>query len=496
MIPVRRISIIATLILLSQGILAQGNFRLPTLNDVRNGHLKSLKVPKLNDYKKFIKGYEKQLAILDRRNEKAYKKSFLKFIELEDKLLYTLCDSNEFRANALMRSAAASYGKMENDRNNKPGIRQNAKLETLSNAVELSENNISGLNAENTKQAESQHEKSQNKFSSNFYSEYMKKRVDLYDVTFKNGTKKQKKLFRKLRTRALLWQSYKEQDAKMLNDFADNHLGIMRSFESRPELASAMNPKMADYSGTHIDPNLDASGLGQSNLMGMLQEKLTADGLLTSEQLADVESIKDLFSKVQELKEAVPDSTAQKDENIDGKKTKKEKPLKMNSKSSKRFWDRLYGGADFDWENSTGYYPDGLGITLNGGYSISDNSGLTLEFQSVLNASKMGWKEDLRFKSTLVSNYTIGANVDYRIWKVFFAGVGSELIIDNIEAPAEKLYDRLQNTKYTYGIPLILRVLLPVNGLSSTNIEFRYDLNSKNNIKPKFDFKVGFLIGR
>lgn len=127
MISVRRISTIVIFLVLSQTGFAQGNFRFPSLNDARNGHLKAFKIPKVNDFKKFTKGYGKQLAILDRRSETAYRKSFLKFIDLEDKLLYTLCDSNAFRANALMRSAAASFGKMESDRNNKPEVSKNKK---------------------------------------------------------------------------------------------------------------------------------------------------------------------------------------------------------------------------------------------------------------------------------------------------------------------------------------------------------------------------------
>ncbi|NEN24026.1 hypothetical protein G3O08_11000 [Cryomorpha ignava] len=428
---------------------------------------------------------------MDRRSETAYRKSFLKFIDLEDKLLYTLCDSNAFRANALMRSAAASFGKMESDRNNKPEVSKNKKQKVLSAAVKLSEENIPGLGAPNSNTAEVRHIENQKKYASRFYADYMKKRVHLYKTTFKEGSKQQKKMLHKLKKRALLWQSYKEQDSKLLAGFADKHLGIMKSLEANPEFASVMKPQMADYSGTQLDPNMDASSFSQTKLLDMLQNKITADGLLSPDQVNGVKNVKELFAKLQEVKQEVSDTTSQAD-----KKEAKEKPVKIDGKLSKRFWDRLYGGGDFDWENSTGYYPDGLGVTLNGGYHISDNSGLTIELETVFNASKMGWANDKRFESTLVSNYTLGANIDYRIWKIFFAGVGSEFIINNLEAPAEELIDRLENSKYTFGVPLIFRVLLPISGANSTNIEFRYDLNSKNNIKPQFDFKVGFLIGR
>ncbi|NEN25011.1 hypothetical protein G3O08_16035 [Cryomorpha ignava] len=491
MITLRRISTLIAFIVFSQVAFAQGNFRFPSLNDARNGHLKAFKIPKVNDFKKFTKGYGKQLAILDRRSEKAYRKSFLKFIDLEDKLLYTLCDSNAFRANALMRSAAASFGKMETDRNNKPQTLKSQKQKVISAAVKLSEENIPGLNTQNSNQAEVKHKANQKKYGSKYYADYMKKRVHLYKTTFKEGTKQQKKMLRKLRKRALLWQSYKEQDSKLLAGFADKHMGIMKSLEAKPEFASIMKPQMADYSGTQLDPKMNASSFSQTKLLDMLQKKITADGLLSPDQVNGAKNVKELFAKLQKVKQEVNDTTSQAN-----KKETKEKPVKIDGKSSKRFWDRLYGGADFDWENSTGYYPDGLGVTLDGGYHISDNSGLTIELQTVFNASKMGWANDKRFESTLVSNYTIGANIDYRIWKVFFAGIGSEFIINNIEAPAPELIQRLENPKYTFGIPLIFRVLLPISGANSTNIEFRYDLNSKNNIKPQFDFKVGFLIGR
>ena len=490
MIRARSISILVTYLVVIQVSLAQESFRFPSLNDARNGHLRAFKIPKMNDFKRFTNGYTKQLRILDRRNEKAYRKSFLKFVAVEDNLLYTLCESNEFRANALMRSASASFGKIERDRNQKAQVFESDNQKVISTAIKLSEEYIPDLNPQKTKTAEAKHKESCEKYNSQFYSDYMRNRVFLYNTTFEYGTKQQKKLLRKLKKRALLWQSYKEQDAKIFAGFSDKHIGILKSLEAKPELSSLMNPRLPDYSGTQLDPNMNPSSFDHSKLLDMLQKKISDDGLLTSDQLNEAKNVKDLFSKLQVVKEE-RDTTNQAFE-----KGKKEKPIKVDSKSSQRFWDRLYGGSDFAWENSTRYYPDGMGITLNGGYHISDDSGLTLELKTVFNASKMGWTEDKRFESTLVSNYSVGANIDHRIWKIFFAGVGSEFIINNIEAPAAELMQRLENPRYTFGMPLIFKVLMPIRGSNSTNIEFRYDLNSKNNIKPQFDFKVGFLIGR
>jgi len=108
----------------------------------------------------------------------------------------------------------------------------------------------------------------------------------------------------------------------------------------------------------------------------------------------------------------------------------------------------------------------------------------------------LGWVEDYRFDNTLIANYTVGANIDYRVWKFIFIGAGIDGIANNIEAPSERLLNELKNDQFTIGAPLIIRLLLPIAGANSTSVEFRYDLNSQNNIKPTFDFKIGILIGR
>ncbi len=489
-----RVGIILVMAFLSHSISAQFNFSFPSLSEARRGHLDVFKIPSLNDYKKFTKGYEKNLALLDRRSEKAYRKSFLKFIAVEDELLYTLCDRNEFRANALMRSASASFGKMESDRSKTLIEKSSTKSQGIQKVVEVSQNLIPELESSGTETAQEKHKKEQHRYGSEKYATYMQKRVGLYKRTFKDGSKKQKRLYRKLRKRAILWQSFKTQDADIMAKFADDHLNIMKSVEATDSYKSMMSSAATDYSGTQLDPASEASSYNKEALFGLLQDNLITDGLLSPEQINGAKNISELFKKVQEVKQTAQDSL----QSISETKVepKKEKPLKINSKSSKRFWDRLYGGVNFDWENSTGYYPDGLGVTFTGGYHISDNSGLNIEAETLLNGSKMGFSEDLRFESTLVSNYSIGANIDYRLWKFFFAGIGSQVIINTIEVPAAQLYDALENTKYTMGIPVMLKAILPIAGGKSTQVQFSYDLNSQSNIKPKFDFKVGLLIGR
>ncbi len=470
---------------------AQGSFRLPSLNEVRMGQMKQFKVPTIKDFNSFTSDYTKHLALLDRRSEKAYRKSFLKFLAIEDELLYTLCDSNEFRANMLMRSANSSFGKMERDRNRKSGASQQKRShqrDKLDAVVDVSQKIVPEIDDQGLADAKKNHETSNAKFGTKMYSIYMDNRAMIYKETFREGSKKQKRLLRKLRKRALLWKSYKANDQELIKGFADGNMNIMRSVKATDEYRGAMKSAMPDYSGTHAD----AAGGGISSfdkdaLLAKFKETMGSQGLLSQEQLAGAESISELFKAMKEAKKALPDSL---------KPELGSEPIKLNTQSSERFWDRLYGGIDFDWENSTGYYPDGLGITATGGYKISQNAGLNLELSSIFNASRFGFRDDKRFESTLISNYTAGANVDHRIWKVLYGGVGAELIINQIEAPSGRLLHELKNPKYTLGVPLILKAILPVGGSKSTTLELRYDLNSKNNIKPSFDFKVGFLIGR
>lgn len=477
-----------------------GGLRFPSLSEARLGHLKAFKIPALKDYQNFTKGYQKHLAILNRRSEKAYRKSFLKFIAVEDELLYTLCDSNEFRANALMRSAAASFGKMEADRNRSKSAHKPVGTLRIQKAVMTTLQRIPELKANGMQLAIKHREKNQHRYGAEQYATYMQNRVRLYKATFKDGTKFQKRLFRKLQRRALLWKAFKAQDRDLLSRFADKNLNILKSVEAASGYKSAMSSAI-DYSGTQLAPTGMPNVYDPKALLEKVQQKLKADGILSTEQIENAKNITQLFKKVQEQKQAVLDSLNRLSDTAGelakGKKKKqKQKSVEINSKSAQRFWDRIYGGVNFDWENSTGYYPDGLGINLTAGYHISDDSGLNIETQAILNGAKMGFSEDLRFESTLVSNYTIGMNIDYRLWKFLFAAVGSEIIINTIEAPALQTLEALEHTKYTLGVPLILKALIPISGLNSTTLSFSYDLNSQNNIKPKFDFTAGFLIGR
>jgi hypothetical protein len=249
-----------------------------------------------------------------------------------------------------------------------------------------------------------------------------------------------------------------------------------------------MKASMPDYSGTHIDPQGTGAALSKNDLLSKFKEQLTADGNLNAEQVEGVGTLTELFKKVQEAKEALPDSL--------NPTRSEEKPIKIDPNQAKTFWDRLYGGVDFNWENSTGYYPDGLGIIFTGGYKITDNAGVNLEVNTLVNAGEIGWTGDEGFQPKFIANYSAGANLDHRIWKIFYAGMGVEVIVNTIEAPPVRFYDKIQNPKYTLGVPLILKAIVPIAGSKSTSIELRYDFNSQNNVKPKFDFQVGFLIGR
>lgn len=478
------------IVFLFQGINAQPKVNYPNINEARKGHLKPIKIPKIKDYHNFTKNYGRQLKILNRRSEKYYRKNFLKFIEIEDELLYTLCDSNEFRANALMRSASASFGKMEKNRNTKISIPKNEDKIKLENAISLSAEYIPGLDIQQTETDKIEHKKNQDAFNSKFYSEYMNKRLSLYKTTFKEGTEQQKKLLFKLKKRALLWQAYQNEDELLLKRFVDQNTAVFKSLESRSELVSALKPRMVDYTGTQLDPDIQIESFNQDKILSSLKEKLMADGLFNNNDLSAINNTKELFTKLQELRNDVNDSTA-----IDKQKSKEDKPVKINSKSSLRFWDRLYGGVDFDWQKSTRYFPEGIGIAFKGGYHISDNSGLNLEIETVLDASKIKRTEDKRFETRLLSRYSMGANIDYKVWKLIYLGLGGELATNHFHFTPTEI-TTIEIPEYTVGIPLIFKILLPIATSNSTSIELRYDLNSKNNVKPKFDFKIGFLIGR
>ena len=467
---------------------AQGFIKFPSLSEARNGFIKQFKIPSLKDYQKFSSDYQKHLSLLNRRSEKAYRKSFLKFIQIEDQLLYSLCDSNEFRANALMRSSMASYGKLERDRQRYGTSKQkfNYQEKSLRAVADVSHQLVPGLDPADLDKSKKEKKKTTERFGSQLYADYMQKRVFLYNKTFEEGSKKQKKLYRKLKRKAQIWGEFKAQDSDLIADFAKENTGIMRMMKATPEYGKSMKASLPDYSGTQLDKSIDPSSLDVNSLLQSFKESLSAQGLLSDEQIEKAGSISQLFKNIKEAKDSLPDSLQ-----VDIPKEEK-----INKTLAKTFWDRLYGGVDFNWQNSTGYYPDGLGLTLTGGYELTDNSGLNIELSTLFNGSEMGFSEDLRFDSKLISNYTLGAILDHKIWKIIYGGLGANVIANTLEAPATQLYNDLQNIDYTLGIPVVLKVLVPVTGMGKTNIEFRYDLNSKNNIKPAFNFKVGYLIGR
>jgi hypothetical protein len=469
---------------------AQSGFRFPSLNEARQGFTKSFKIPSVKDYQRFTDQYAKHLRMLDRRSERAYRKSFLKFVEVEDELLYSLCDSNEFRANLLMRSAAASFGTIERLRNKDQGPPtaqgKGADLRTVS---QLCGQLIPEFQPDGAGDAIKDHDKKQHKFGSQHYAEYMQKRISLYPTTFKDGTKEQKKMVRKLQKRALLWKSYKSNDAELVSDFEDEHMGVVRSIKSTDSFKSIKAAGGPNYKGTQLDAAFDPASINPASILSDFKNKLTKGGVIPEGIADDASTFTELIGN---LKQWRADSL-----NVDSvPKGELETLPEVDGNNGKRFWDRLYGGVDFNWMNETGYYPNGLAVSLLGGYKITDNSGLAVEFMSLLNGSQMGFGGGEGFNSTLVSNYSLGANIDHRIWKVIYGGIGAEMIVNEMNHRADKIFKQLNEASVMLGLPLILRAIIPVAGSKSTTIELRYDLNNKNNIKPSFDFRVGFLIGR
>jgi hypothetical protein len=487
-----RLAISTSLFLFAITSVAQLPFQIPSINEFKNGHQSLIEVPSLKDYKNFSKDYKGYLAMLDRRGEKAYRKSFLKFVAVEDELLLSLCDSNEYKANMLMRSSMASFGKIEADKHRRTLNQQksfNQTEESIDLVASVSHELIPDLDSESLFESVSDHDKKTEKHGSNLYSDYMQKRVRIYKESFKEGTKQQKKLLRKLKKRAALWKAYKAEDKNLMSRFAHKNHSMMKFMETTPEFKEGMGAMMPDYSGTHGEKGFLDPGFDKTAFIENLKRGLVNDGTFSEQEVEKLTSVEEIFKKTKEKTKPVelPDTLKIELDND---------MVQVDKVKTQRFWDRLYGGIDFDWENSTGYYPDGLGITLSCGYKISNNSGLAIEGSSVLNASKMGWSEDQRFDNTLFANYTLGANIDYRIWKFIFLGAGVEGIANIIEATTDRIYHDLKDDSFTLGVPIILRLLLPVAGANSTSVEFRYDLNSQNNIKPTFDFKLGFTIGR
>lgn len=482
------------MLVVTLGYEVKAQLMMPSMNDVRNGFTKPLKVPTTRNLAQFDRSYSKHLKMLDRRNEKAYRKSFLKFVETEDQLLYTLCEEDEFKANMLMRSAHASFGKIESDRQRvSPKNQQdyNFSLEVLHQVAEISASKIGENNVENSKQ---DFEKSQMRFSTNLYSSYMKNRLNIYVVSFANGTKKQQKLLRELKRREFLWRAYKSEDQQLTSKFSDKNMGLMKCVQASPEFSNAPRggERVKDIQKLIANTNTNSPTGDKEGLLGEVKQKL--GGLIPDNTAGgnnDLGNISNLIGKIGSLKELSTDSLTS------GKIDKeKEKQPRTDPVHAKRLKDRLYGGLDVGVERGMNNYPTGMRITGTGGLSLSKNSGLNLEVSSVLNTERLRFNKEEFVHAQVVSNYTVGTNLDYRVWKVFFAGAGADLIVNQIEAPLGDFMWAHRFSTYTLGVPIILKAILPVNSKSSTTVEFRYDLNNKNNIKPQFDFRVGFLIGR
>jgi hypothetical protein len=450
-------------------------------------------VPTLKDFDQFGKGYAKHLKMLDQRSEKAYRKAFLKFMVIEDELLYTLCETDEYRANMLMRSAHASFGKVEYDRQKLSPKQQqdfSYSAEVLHKVAGITATKASSETVESAKKA---NDKNQLRYATNLYSNYMRNRIMLYDKSFKDGTKEQKKLLRELKRKEFLWRAYKDEDQNLTSAFSNKHEGLMKSVQGSPEFRSPDN---------RISPMPDIKQLASSVVpkMSFDKESLISEfkekfkGVLPDKLLDDkgkLGNVSKLVKEITSLQQAVEDSIAK----VNGTKEKIKGPDTDRTQAN-RFWDRLYGGIDAGVERGTRFYPTGLRITGTGGFSISKNSGINLELSTVFNGEHVRFNTKEYLYGEIVSNYTAGANFDYRLWKVFFAGAGAELIVNQIEAPVGVFIREQRYATYTLGLPIIVKAMLPVSSKSSTTIEFRYDFNSKNNVKPQFDFRVGFLIGR
>jgi hypothetical protein len=159
-------------------LISQVPFKFPSLSEVRSGFKNPFKTPSLKDFEKFSNNYTKHLSLLDRRSEKAYRKSFLKFLEIEDELLYTLCESNEFQANALMQSSIASFGKVERDRH-RYGLEKQKyhhKIEELKTALSLTHDLIPELDHVKKNTTEQKHRANTERYGSQLYENYMQSR--------------------------------------------------------------------------------------------------------------------------------------------------------------------------------------------------------------------------------------------------------------------------------------------------------------------------------
>jgi hypothetical protein len=471
----------------------QGLGSIPFIKPGGFGMGKAFAVPTIKDFNQFGKGYAKHLKMLDQRSEKAYRKAFLKFMVIEDELLYTLCETDEYKANMLMRSAHASFGKVEYDRQKLTPRQQQDYSHSAEVLHKVANITATKTETEAVKTAKDANDQNQLRFATNLYSNYMRTRIMLYDKSFKDGTKEQKKLLRELKRKEFLWRAYKDEDQNLTSAFSKKHEGLMKSVQRSPEFKSSdvLTSPMADIKrlAASAAPNTSFS---KESLLNEFREKFK--GVLPDKLLDDkgkLANISSLLKELASIQQSVEDSIAK----VNGVKEKIKTP-DTDRTQAKRFWDRLYGGIDAGAERGTRFYPTGLRITGTGGFNISKNSGFNLELSTVLNGEHLSFNTKEYLYGEIVSNYTAGANLDYRLWKVFFAGAGAELIVNQIEAPVSEFIRQQRYATYTLGVPLIVKAILPVSGKNSTTLELRYDINNKNNVKPLFDFRVGFLIGR
>jgi len=278
-------------------------FQLPSINEFKNGQQQLLKIPSLKDYQHFSKEYTSYLAMLDRRGEKAYRKSFLKFIEVEDELLYSLCDSNEYKANMLMRSSMASFGKIEADKHRKTLHQQKTFNQTeasINLVASVSHELIPDLNTDGLAHSVSQHDNATEKHGSNLYSDYMQKRVRILKESFKDGTKHQKKGVRKLKKRAALWKAYKAEDKNLMSRFAHKNHSMMKFMEQTPEFKEGMGAQLPDYSGTHGEKGFLDPGFDKTAFIENLKRGLVNQGTFTEQELDGLSDVESIFKKAKE----------------------------------------------------------------------------------------------------------------------------------------------------------------------------------------------------
>lgn len=488
--------ILAGLFVFLAGNEIKAQLMLPSLNDARSGFWRPLKFPGTKDFQKFQRQYEKHLKHLNKRSEKAYRKSFLQFVDIEDELLLSLCDQNEFRANMLMKTSMASFGKLEADRQRWSNERQYPQSNCAKRLKAYGELCYAETESDTVDSRTEQNEVGeQPAHASKLYADYMSKRLTVYRTVFRDGSVKQRKLLEKLELKAKLWSEFKEEDEKLNVDFEKKNEAIARYkrhlSQSSPELPT-IDTK---FKGTHVDPSINPESFPEVN---SIKENLTAmageRGLL--EEFTGAvgnDGLTGLLGSILTNKQSL-DSLS--DHSINDAMPHEEYETGDNGLAAVPLKNRLYFGFDFQWVRESNYYPQGLGGMLTAGYRLNPNSGIALELGSSINGARVGLTGDERFSDELISHITVGANVDYRLWRWVNAGIGLEGIHNKLEAPSNQFFEADRWSRNAVGVPAILRILVPAGKGNSTAIEIRYDLIHNNNIKPALDFRIGYLIGR